>query len=566
MSAAVGRVGPWDPHGTGPFAGDVAMMPRDSHTAINLTMLLGGVFLVMWSLQIWPATMALTPFNLVAVMLMATGLAASAMGLSSGKQTRLEYVVVGLFIIGLLTTGFLHISRDYGTDEIAFDQAAAQLLLHGINPYSQNLARALHHFHVSYYTYTMSGQLVNRLSYPAMAIYPYVPLLALGLTYQAGPMTDLLFWAWSVILFFVLLPERYRWLALLFGSLAVYNAFVVGGVTDVLFFPFLLVASYRWDQFKKKPGYWRWAPAVAFGVAAAVKQTVWFIAPFLFVALWVEHSGRQGLRIAVHYALTALAAFAVLNAPFILASPRVWLEGVLLPLTQPTIPAGQGLVDLTLFDRLGGGSIALFNGLGVSVLGVGLAALVVQYPRVKPLIFLAPSLVLFWTVRSFASYLIDLLPFAILSALTIQPVPRPALLRGQQLRAGVMVVAALVGAMVIAVGLNRPQLAVAVQGVRIVHRSSGSRVVTQIRLSVRNRTLRALHPYYALSTTGEVSGFWRASVRTLSAQKNTIVTLTASNPSQWITVPDRFIVDVFTLHPETVSTTPLTTPRGDAGR
>lgn len=535
------------------------MIAGDAHKPIHLTMLLGGVFLVMWSLDIWPASMALTAFNLVAVVLMASGLVAITIGLT-GRKTCLEYIVVALFIIGLVVSGFVHIPRNFGTDEMAFDQTAARLLLQGRNPYTHNLSGVLHQLHVpsTYYTYTVSGHIVHRLSYPAMAVYPYVPLLAVGLTYQAAPMTNLLFWAWSVALFYTLLPDRYRWLALLLGSLPVYNAFIVGGVTDVLFFPFLLLSSYRWDQFAIKAGYWRWGPAVAFGVAASVKQTVWFIAPFLLVALWVERGGRQGWRTTVRYALIALGTFTALNAPFMIANARAWLGGILLPLTQPTVPAGQGLVDLTLYERWGGGSIALYNALGVMVLALGLAALVVQYRRVKPLIFLAPSLILFWTTRSFSSYLIDLLPFAILSAATIQPWARPGLLSGRQLTGATLGAAALVGAMILAIGLDRPPLTVAVQGVHIAHRRDGARVVTQITLAVRNRTRRVLRPHYALNATGEVLGFWRPSERTLRADKTTIVILNPPPLSQPIPAQQRFMVNIFTLQPETVSSTPLT--------
>lgn len=226
---------------------------------------------------------------------------------SIGKQSKNYRVpILVLFNIGFMAWAIMRVitAPGYGTDEIAFDQWAAQLLVHGFNPYSQNLAPALPHFHVPqiFYTYTITGQFVHQLSYPAMAIYPDVPLLLFGVIHQSALFTDMIFWIVSILLFYFLLPQESRWIALLFGTLNVYNVYIMGGVTDVLFFPFLFVAAYRWDHFNQESGYWRWGPPIAFGLAAAVKQTVWFIAPFLFLALVIDHrDNRRGWRTAWIY-------------------------------------------------------------------------------------------------------------------------------------------------------------------------------------------------------------------------------------------------------------------------
>ena len=86
---------------------------------------------------------------------------------------------------------------DYGTDEIAFDQYAAQLALHGINPYLHSMAPAFPLFHVSPngYTFQLNGQPVTALSYPALSFEAYLPLLALGVTTQAAVWVDVAAWA-----------------------------------------------------------------------------------------------------------------------------------------------------------------------------------------------------------------------------------------------------------------------------------------------------------------------------------------------------------------------------------
>ena len=76
----------------------------------------------------------------------------------------------------------------YGTDEVAFDQYAAQLLLHGINPYVHSMARAFSLFHVSPngYTFRLTGQPVTSLSYPALSFLVYVPVPCPRLVDPAG--------------------------------------------------------------------------------------------------------------------------------------------------------------------------------------------------------------------------------------------------------------------------------------------------------------------------------------------------------------------------------------------
>jgi hypothetical protein len=79
------------------------------------------------------------------------------------------------------------------------------------------------------------------------------------------------------------------------------------------------------------------AMGIALGVACAVKQTAWFIAPAL-LALAL----REGRFRDPRYQLGALLAFAAINLPFIIAGPSAWIAGVFAPQTQPEFPLGFG--------------------------------------------------------------------------------------------------------------------------------------------------------------------------------------------------------------------------------
>jgi hypothetical protein len=95
-------------------------------------------------------------------------------------------ISIGAFVLW----SFLQIvgAPAYGTDEIAFDQYAAQLLRHGLNPYTHSMAPAFSLFHVSPdgYTFLLNGHAVTSLSYPALSFLLYAPLVALGWTTQTA--------------------------------------------------------------------------------------------------------------------------------------------------------------------------------------------------------------------------------------------------------------------------------------------------------------------------------------------------------------------------------------------
>ena len=56
-------------------------------------------------------------------------------------------------------------------------------------------------------------------------------------------------WMMAVVLIFCLLPRQVRPAAIVIGSISVYVGYAVGGVTDALFVPLLVAATYRWDRF-----------------------------------------------------------------------------------------------------------------------------------------------------------------------------------------------------------------------------------------------------------------------------------------------------------------------------
>ena len=73
------------------------------------------------------------------------------------------------------------------------------------------------------------------------------------------------------------------------------------------------------------------------------------------------------MRRAGRYLAVVWRSFLIPNLPYVIASPSAWFSGVFQPFTQQMVPAGQGLISLTLFAHLGGGSLTAYTAIMVLV-------------------------------------------------------------------------------------------------------------------------------------------------------------------------------------------------------
>jgi len=478
---------------------------------------LAGASVVIWSFRLsgyltlgpWLAVpvVALGLAGLLAVI--AAWLPESVTG--SRRQRQADWAVLAAVLAALALWSYFQIliSPDYGTDEIAFDQFAAQLALHGINPYLHSMAAAFPQFHVSPngYTFRLNGQPVTLLSYPALAFEAYLPLLALGITTQAAVWMDVAAWALGAVILFAVLPRRLAPLVAVIASLDVYIGYAVGGITDCLFVPLLVGAAVRWDRFATTRGLAAWRGPVLLGLAMAVKQTPWLVAPFVVVGIALESRQRAGwgqaARDGLRYAAIAIAAFLVPNAPYLLTAPGGWLRGVLAPFSAETVPAGQGLISLSLSLPVGGGSLRAYTVAAAGVRAAAHASDAVTYPALKPAAFLIPSVVLFFATRSFGSYLVMLIPAAIAAAATVSP--RPAAARWRHWRWVVLGgAAACAAAVTIALTAASP-LDVLIQSVRTTGQLA---TVEQLNLAVTNNTAAAIQPAFTIEDGTTMTAFW----------------------------------------------------------
>lgn len=327
-------------------------------------------------------------------------------------------------------------SRLYNSDAAAFNHYNADLVRNGVNPYTSD-----GHFWDAVARFPDAGATPLRLgryagerlgpsletvvrdvraeqaqpalrgpeyapaslhSYPALAFLVYLPGDWVGLptTFLTSLFVLLAFLA--VVLWTA--PARLR-PALAVVLLA--NTFLVvytlrGSFEVIALLPALL--AWRGLEGLEKPRTYgsgaresgaRGAPLLAgwLGLACAVKQTVWPLAPLYAIIVW----RRQGARAVLAHLGIAAGGFLLPNLPFIIASPGAWAASLALPLTLPIFPSGMGLVALGR-----AGVLPLLPPAAYAALELlALAAVALWYATARPLP--PPALAL----------LLGLLPFAL---------------------------------------------------------------------------------------------------------------------------------------------------------
>ena len=242
-------------------------------------------------------------------------------------------------------------------------------------------------------------EFVTRPSYPALSFLLLVPFVALGIDTNYLYLGCLLA-AMAIIVWRSSATLRPFVLTGLLGASCL-AAFTVGGSADLLY-ALPLVVAWIWRE--------RLGGAIAFGLAVAIKQIAWFVAPFYLIAV----IGTSGWRAALRHAVIASVIFAVTNLPFIAWHPADWVAGVLTPVVEPMFPRGSGIV----FLGTSGGLPLLSSNAYLALESTAMVVCLViawRTRRTSPEIGIALALIpLFFAWRSLFSYffLIPLFAFA----------------------------------------------------------------------------------------------------------------------------------------------------------
>jgi uncharacterized membrane protein len=427
-------------------------------------------------------------------------------------------------------------------------------------------ASQLLHTPSDYWTYTVAGGHVTAVSYPAGSFLLEVPVMFFGFLHQTVDGVDLVAWLVTGALVFVLFPAPLRWVGPLLVATPLYADIFSSGGTDAVFLPFLVLAVWRWDRFGQGPGAGlaRWMGPVALGLACSMKQTPWFCVGFLAIGLFIEAraSGRPAVRLVAGYLAIVVGVFTAVNLPFVIWQPTAWARGTLLPLRQPLVADGQGLVTLALHGVARGVSLPLLSVAAALVYLALLGALVVWYPQMKRIWLLVLPLVFFVAPRSLLSYLLDLLPAAIVAAVTVAPAPRPALVasvRRYRVPLGLAALVPAAAAVAVAVAaFSSPPLRLDVESFASSQAATSLDAVT---VDVHNTTDQTVVPHFMVTIgSAHPDGFWHTASRrpvVLGPHASAVVTL---HPPVYAGAPGHgsfWLVAAYTSSPDALSTTPL---------
>jgi uncharacterized membrane protein len=300
----------------------------------------------------------------------------------------------------------------YRTDVLAYSHYAAMLFANqGANPYTQSMAKALDIFAVkpSDLTPLTSGTYLTTFQYPALHFLVFVPFVWLGLPDMRWVLG--LFEVAVVLTLYVKGPRKLRPMLLLplFAGSDLMINFTAASVSDALWVLPLLFAAFYTD----KPVH----SGFFYGLACAIKQTPWFLAPFLLIYLIRSNDGkslRERLMRAAKFAGTTGAVFLAFDLPFMLASPTAWFGNVLTPMAEDLVIHSQGLSSLTEIGILPVGR-AFYTVIFAAVFVVLIVNYYVYFDKLRYVFWIFPGIVLWFSYRALTNYIIYWTPLMLVS-------------------------------------------------------------------------------------------------------------------------------------------------------
>lgn len=329
-----------------------------------------------------------------------------------------------VIIASTVTILWLRAGTNFGTDALLFSRYSVDLLLAGRNPFAQSMAPATDVYGASilHVTPQVDGTAITSLSYPAGMVWAFVPQAATGFG-DLNLGATLLVAAAFALVFLVLESPPSLALMPIVVMLGARNLLwaSAGGLLDVLWLVPLLVAMHYWHG--ERYG----AAALAYGLAAGTKQTVWPIAPALAIWLWNDADDVDEFVARASTSLRwGFAGFLALNLPFMVWDFEAWATSVFTPISSgaPMVHQGVGPTLATV-----AGVYALPKDyhtlLTVASFVVALGVYALYWDRMKWAAWILPPLVLFWYYRSLNSYFTWFLPVTYYAAICALDLRRP---------------------------------------------------------------------------------------------------------------------------------------------
>jgi uncharacterized membrane protein len=390
--------------------------------AVRISMLFAAGFIFAEGLQNWIRGQIETHPEVVFLLIISYALAFALFVLATLNDERILKLRDLAFISLIATTAIswyvvtqIEHPASYQTDALAFVHYSAILLSRGINPYTQNLVSALTMFSVNpqFLTLTPDGNLVTTLNYPALQVIAFLPAAWAGL--KDARIIIYLFELATLVVIYVWSPKELRPLALipLFAGSDLAINFSAGSIADFIWlFPMVLLVV--WIDYPLAAG-------AMFGLACAVKQTPWLLAPFLIV--WFLRSAPDSplanrLRRVALFVAASLVAFLIPNLWFMNQSLGAWYAGVFTPAFGNLVVLSQGLSLLTLAN-----GIPLPPSFYLTAVGIVALTILVEYylyfEKLAYALWAFPAVILWFSYRGLQNYFIFWTPLLVMSAVML---------------------------------------------------------------------------------------------------------------------------------------------------
>jgi uncharacterized membrane protein len=513
-----------------------------------------------WRAQISPLGFAL-----------ALGLVVAACSVRSVRA--LNWVMLAVLLVAIALTCaeaaiyLLDRHHGFGTDEGAFVQYGTQLLLRGVNPFTRSMAPGLQLYGPPPVpTALANGSISTVYDYPALPLFLTVPFYWLTNGIESVSVAAVFFQCAAAAVLFVMLPERLRALAVIvIFELPLLFGFEMAGSFYTMLLPFALIAIWRWTEIgadgRLSGG--DLARAVCLGLACAVEQIVWLMALFLIVGIWRAGSRRLGnvgsAGLAARFALVTLATFGAVNLPFIAWGASAWWHGVIAPFVQHAIPFGQGLVDLTLLLRAGGGNLGWYTDATVALLLAFLVAYAAWFRGLWRAGVILAALVFFVSTRPLDGYWLEIAPLWTAAVAVPGPVPDPlplmsSMKRLASLRAVLTTALFAPSLTFLGLALTAPApLQLRIESVQVVSAVQG---VWSVSVRVTNRTENPIRPHFAVNAGSQLSPYWEidSGPAVLRGNQTALYVVSSPDPGTNPGIFEPFVMSAVSPSPETIST------------
>ncbi|MGA2791391.1 MAG: hypothetical protein ABSF00_11580 [Candidatus Bathyarchaeia archaeon] len=300
----------------------------------------------------------------------------------------------------------------YRTDVLAFSQYAAILVTKGLNPYTQDLTPALSMFAVqpSDLTPLSTGSYLATFQYPSLHFLIFVPFVLMGLKDMRWVLV--MFELGIIAVLYIKCPENLRPMLILplyAGSDLMIN-YTASSVTDMLWVLPLVLVAFTID---KKPA----LSGVLYGIACAIKQPPWLLAPFIIIYLVRTQHTRETrdklVRIA-KFVGPALGLFFLVNLPFAFSDPLGWLRNIVTPITSNLVILSQGPAVLSQVGLINVGR-TFYTLLAIGVLVVLVTNYYVYFSQLRYVVWILPGIILWFSYRALTSYVIYWIPLMLVS-------------------------------------------------------------------------------------------------------------------------------------------------------